>query len=124
MDYFTKLAFKSMGKLFYSCILCAANIQCPYIDTALSGYQVRSLLRRVLMIHFLCLEKFTLDQGRIQIRDLMIFSQTRYHRTNEPVMSQGPFTSFGEGALAVFVGKICAIFAFLGKYVNRSPIMS
>ena len=38
--------------------------------------------------------------------------------------TQGLFTSFGEGALALFVGKICVIFAFLGKYVNRSPIMS
>ena len=40
------------------------------------------------------------------------------------VTRQGLFTSFGEGALALFVGKICAIFAFLGKYVNWSPIMS
>jgi hypothetical protein len=30
---------------------------------------------------------------------------------------QGLFTSFGEGALALFVGKKCAVFILLGKII-------
>ena len=86
LDYIRKLAFSSS---WWSCFipgLSAANIQHPGISNLHRHRPLRFTpwSSGVLTIHLFFPEKFILCQGRIQTRDLSIFSRTHYHWTKMP----------------------------------------